>query len=97
MKGAFFAEVEMKSYIQAMKFMPEKVLTQPRTHLEWMQQVAAFSESITTHVFEVGGSYDDQNSVDNLMNGFGKSIDTAISNIYPKMLNLFFYRRLPQW
>lgn len=65
------------SIIQAMKFMPEKVLTQPKTHLEWMQQVAAFSESITTHVFEVGGSSDDQDSVDNLMNGFGKTLNIS--------------------
>lgn len=76
------AEHAMKSWqipdsiIKAMKFMPARVLTQPRTRLEWMQQAAEFSESITTHVFEV----DDSNtkaSTDHLEKRFGQSLNIS--------------------
>lgn len=68
------------SIIQAMKFLPTKVLTQPKTRLEWMQQAAVFSESIATHVFEKDET-DMQASVDNLVKRFGKVFDVSHSQL----------------
>lgn len=76
------AEHAMKSWqipdsiIKAMKFMPAKVLPQPKTRLEWMQQAAAFSESIATHIFEKDEA-EEQASADNLVKCFGKTFNVS--------------------
>lgn len=63
-----------ESIIQAMQFIPAKVLTQPKSRIEWMQQAAELSESVTTHIFEADTS-NEKASADHLVKRFGQSLN----------------------
>ncbi len=61
------------SIINAMKLMPSKTLTPPKTRQEWMQQVTEFSESSAALVLQTEQSTDNSAN-ESLLNRFGAAL-----------------------